>query len=81
MKISDQSVVKRIYGIINPLGFTVDPIESYLMKETDEHCDSCETRTEVKMTDDNICCVKTIRVFGKAERKDDTVWIAQCTSS
>lgn len=83
-KISDMDVVNGIYGIVNPLGKPVDPIDRYMTKEVGYDCEKCGTRIKVykrKNGSERTCRVDTKRFLGKAEQNEDPVWRAQCTSS
>ena len=81
--ISDIDVVNGIYGIVNPLGKPIDPIDRYMAKEVGYDCERCGTRIKVykrKNGSERTCRVDTKRFLGKAEAKEDSVWLAQCTS-
>ena len=83
-KISDIAIVKGIYGIVNPLGKPVDPIDRYMAKEVGNDCEHCGTKIKVykrKEGVDKCCRVDTKRYLGKAETVGDPMWVGQCVSS
>ncbi|KAL2042793.1 hypothetical protein N7G274_004552 [Stereocaulon virgatum] len=83
-KLSDVDIVNRIYGIINPLGKPIDPIDRYLAKEVGNDCEHCGTKIKVyrrKEGVDKTCRVDTTRFLGKAKERGDSAWQNQCASS
>ena len=81
-KLSDLAIVNGIYGIINPLGKPVDPIDRYMTKEVGNDCEHCGTKIKVykrKEGADRTCRVDTKRYLGKAEQAEDQVWLGQCS--
>ena len=83
-KLSDVDIVNGIYGIINPLGKPIDPIDRYLTKEVSNDCEHCGTKITVyrrKGGAGKTCRVDTKRFLGKAKERGDSAWQNQCASS
>ena len=83
-KISDLNLTNAMYGIINPLGKPVDPIDRYLAQEVGHDCAVCGTQIKVCKRKDGSsrkCRVDTVRFLGTAEHVNDPLWHGQCKSS